>query len=452
MDYSVKPSATNTSNVTGLVRNFTKVLRFKATGVGSKDRIIRKSTKFQDKPIKDSGLGVNGSESFEEDEDEKVRIRASIEALLSKLFASVSSIKASYAQLQSSQSPYDPDGIQSADEMVINELKHLSELKQCYLKKTMDPAPEVTQLLAEIQEQRSLLKTYEIMGKKFESQLKLQDSEITFLREKLEESDEQNRSIEQRLNPSEPLSVLDNLHFSGLNPTHFITVLRHAVKSIRSFTKLMIDEMETSGWDIDAAADSIEPGSVYWKPNHKCFAFESFVCRVMFDGFQCTNFALFKDSLAKQEKQNLHFFKTFMEMKSKTPQEILRHNPEFGRFVRVKYLDVVHPKMEFSFFGDLNQRNLINSGRYPETKFFSTFFEMAKRVWLLHRLAFSFDPQASIFQVKKGCRFSEVYMESVVENGFDEAQIISPRVSFTVIPGFKIGKTVIQCQVYLSMA
>ncbi|KAI3982403.1 hypothetical protein MKX01_041241, partial [Papaver californicum] len=414
----------DSNNVSDLVKNFTKVLRFKTSinGVGSKERI--KKSKFQDKPIKDSAFVVTGTESFEDDEDEKVKIKASTEALLSKLFASISSIKASYAQIQISESPYDPDGIQSGDELVINELKNLSELKQSYLKKVIDSSPQVTMLLAEIQEQRSLLKTYDIMGKKYEFQLKLQDSEITFLREKLEESDELNRSIEQRLNPRGPLSVLDNLPFGDLNPTHFITVLRHTVKSIRSFTKLMLEQMVTSGWDIDAASNTIEPDSVYLKSNHIYFAFESFVCKVMFDGFQYPNFALFKESLAEQKQQNLQFFQTFMDFKEQNPQETLRLNSIFRKFLRVKYFDVVHPKMEFSFFGDMNQRNLINSGRYPETKFFTKFLEMANMVWLLHCLAFSFNPQASIFQTRKGRRFSEVFMESV---NFDESHLGNPR-------------------------
>ena len=74
-----------------------------------------------------------------------------------------------------------------------------------------------------------------------------------------------------------------------------------------------------------------------------------------------------------------------------------------------------------------------------------------KRVWLLHCLAFSYEPQASIFQVGKGCRFSDVYMESVNDEIFLYSEVESdPQVAFTVVPGFRIGKTVLQCQVYLS--
>jgi hypothetical protein len=83
---------------------------------------------------------------------------------------------------------------------------------------------------------------------------------------------------------------------------------------------------------------------------------------------------------------------------------------------------------------------------------------MAKRVWLLHCLAFSFEPQVEIFQIGKGCRFSDVYMESVVNANDDDDEVAAaalavesePQVCFTVVPGFKIGKTVLQCQVYLS--
>ncbi|CAB4277307.1 unnamed protein product [Prunus armeniaca] len=134
-------------------------------------------------------------------------------------------------------------------------------------------------------------------------------------------------------------------------------------------------------------------------------------------------------------------------------KEYLAQNPRsaFAKFCRVKYLRVVHPKMETSFFGNLNQRNLVNAGEFPSSNFFASFAEMAKRVWLLHCLAFSFNPEAAIFQVSKGCRFSEVYMESLAEEAF-LSTASEPQVGFTVVPGFKLGKTVIQCQVYLSQS
>jgi hypothetical protein len=108
--------------------------------------------------------------------------------------------------------------------------------------------------------------------------------------------------------------------------------------------------------------------------------------------------------------------------------------------------------MECSLFGNLNQRKLVNSGGFPDSAFFNAFVEMARRVWALNLLAFSFGEDVSIFQVSKNCRFSDVYMEAVTQ----DSELENPnsdtdlRVAFTVVPGFKIGKTVIQSQVYLS--
>nr|GMC72614.1 IRK-interacting protein-like [Ipomoea batatas] len=389
------------------------------------------------------------------DEEDKMMEKLAMEAFIAKLFASISAVKAAYAELQYAQSPYDPDGIRAADQMVVSELKSLSELKQCFLKKQIeDYSPESSLVLAEIHEQKSIIKTYEVMGKKLDSQVRLKDSEITFLKEKLEEANKETKIIEKRLNSSGQLSVPDNLHFSGLNPCHFITILRQATKSIRNFVRLLSREMESSGWDLDLAASAIVPRVSFWQVNHKCYAFESFVCREMFEGFNAVNFSVSREPLPEGKKLQRLLFDRFKELKSVKPGDYLAWKPKstFARFCCKKYLRLIHPRMEQSLFGNLDQRSMVKSGEYPETTFFSSFSEMAKRIWLLHCLAFSFDPEASIFQVSRGSRFSDVYMESMSDEAFLSSEgtpETQPRVAFTVMPGFRIGKTVIQAQVYL---
>ncbi|WCJ32293.1 hypothetical protein M5689_013729 [Euphorbia peplus] len=441
-------------------RTVSKVLhRRTATGIAPEDGVQK--FKPQEK-LNDGEIGgkrvVSRPESFNiksDDKCEEDNNNLGVEALVAKMFATISSVKAGYAQLQCAQSPYDVDGIQSADQLVVAELKNLSALKRRYIKKQFDPSPGRALLLAEVEEQKSASKIYEIMGKKLESQLRLKDSEITYLKEKLEESKRQNQSLEMRLNQSGQLYVLENLHQSGLSPSHFVGFVQFTVKSIRNFVKLMIDQMRTSGWDLDAAANSIVPDVVYWRSDDKCFAFESFVCREMFYAFNIPNFALSNVSLPEKNNMQQFFFKKFKELKSSKAKDYLSQHPKstFAKFCRAKYLQLVHPRMEASFFGNLQLRTLLSSGELPDNTFFTSFAEMAKRVWLLHCLAFSCEPEASIFQVSRGCRFSEVYMESVAE----EALVSSynsyggdPPVALTVVPGFKIGKTVIQCQVYLS--
>ncbi|KAK1397068.1 DUF641 domain-containing protein [Heracleum sosnowskyi] len=444
----VSQSSSN-SNKRRLARTFAKVLHIRAMSRNFPADSVEKTVKVHDS-VKHDRFNTDLKSVFVE--DEKLQKKASNEAFLAKLFASVSSIKAAYAQMQLAESPYDGEVIQSADEVVVAELKYLSEQKQAYLKNHLDdPSPETTQLLAEIKEQRSLLKTFEIMGKKLDSELKLKHSELIFLREKLGVDNKDNKVTEKRLTMSGSLSPHDNLNLTSLSPGYFIQVLRETIKSTRRFVRFIISEMESAGWDLDAAANSIEPGVVYLSASHKCFAFESYVCRQMFDGFNHPFFSHSHESLADKKSQQ-QFFSRFVGLKSQRPTEYLVSKPKsaFAKFCRKKYSRVVHPKMEECLYANLGQTHLIGSGSHPETTFYAMFSEMAKRVWQLHCLAFSYQPEASIFQVSKRSRFSEVYMECVNEEAFVSAETNPHQVAFTVVPGFKIGKTVIQSQVYLS--
>ncbi|GFY94221.1 myosin-4 protein [Actinidia rufa] len=85
-----------------------------------------------------------------------------MEALISKIFTNISSLKSAYIKLQDAHTPYDPDKIQAADDkLVISELKNLSELKHFYRENNPKPvcvSPQDSRLAAEIQEQQNLLK------------------------------------------------------------------------------------------------------------------------------------------------------------------------------------------------------------------------------------------------------------------------------------------------------
>ncbi|XP_050225901.1 protein GRAVITROPIC IN THE LIGHT 1 [Mercurialis annua] len=384
--------------------------------------------------------------------DAKDKKKAVLYALAAKLFAGITAIKAAYAELQMAQNPYSSEAIQSADQAVVEELKSISQLKRSFFKNDLDHlSPQVTVMLAEIQEQQSMMKTYEITIKKLESEKKAKDLEASSLKKKLAESNLYNKSLEKTLNASGPLSMFDQVQFLNLNPTHFVQFLHSALRSMRAFVKIMVREMEFARWDIQAAANAIEPDLTFSNPTHCRFAFESFVSKTLFEGFNQPNFMLSNETHHYQ-----NYFNKFKNLKSTNLRHYLTQNPtsSFSRFTRGKYLQLVHAKMECSLFGNLNQRKLVNSGGFPESAFFTAFLEMARRVWCLNLLAFSFGEDVSVFQVSKNSRFSEVYMESVTHESLlddnDDGVEGDLRVGFTVVPGFKIGKTVVQSQVYLS--
>ncbi|KAL0389061.1 UNVERIFIED_CONTAM: protein GRAVITROPIC IN THE LIGHT 1 [Sesamum calycinum] len=121
---------------------------------------------------------------------------------------------------------------------------------------------------------------------------------------------------------------------------------------------------------------------------------------------------------------------------------------------RTKYLLVIHPKMEESFFGNLDHRNLVANGVHPHTPFYRAFVRMARCVWYLQGFTAFVEPKAEMFGVKQGSEFSEVYMEVLEElkeykAWFDRGQE-RYKVEFMVMPGFKLGETLSRSQVYVS--
>ncbi|EAZ10950.1 hypothetical protein OsJ_00793 [Oryza sativa Japonica Group] len=351
------------------------------------------------------------------------------DSLLANLFAGVSAVKAAYAQLQLAQFPYDAEAIQAADAALVAELTRLSDTKRRYLR---DPAAAAknaaaaghTALYAHAEEQRHLLKTYQITARKLEGELRAKEAEADRARSSLTAELRAERAMEARLHP-------------GAHP-------------------------RSAGWDLAAAAAAVHPGVQLRRAGDTKFVFESYVAMKMFANFHRRDFNLsFLDEREFYDRRR--FFEEFTELKAAPASAFLdARNARwggFGKFLRAKYLSLVHARMETAFFGRLEQRGIVSAGPgFPESSWFADFAEMARRVWLLHCLFYAFDggaeeDGASIFQVRTGARFSEVYMESVSDGRSDEAAAAAAEervVGFTVVPGFRVGRTMIQCRVYLS--
>lgn len=111
--------------------------------------------------------------------------------------------------------------------------------------------------------------------------------------------------------------------------------------------------------------------------------------------------------------------------------------------------------MKSSIFSKMDESEteaVVSSWRSLST-FYECFVAMASFVRTLQKLALSFDPVVEIFQVESGVDFSIVFMADVLRRKQGKKLIVNPtrgRVGFTVVPGFKIGCTVIQSQVYLN--
>lgn len=244
-----------------------------------------------------------------------------------------------------------------------------------------------------------------------------------------------------------------------LSASVFDSVLRDALRVAHRFTRALAELLRCAGWDLTNAAAAAYPGIAYSKHGHCRYALLSRVCLSMFDGFDSYQFGAASDDggalegieLAIRRNESLQ---QFIEHSDTDPIELMHSSPdcEFAQFCDRKYKQLIHPGIESSLFGNSECGALpVLAAAGP---LYELFITMASSIWTLHRLAWAYDPAVGIFQVSRGTEYSSVYMESIVRpNTFSASKevgkTVRPKVGFTVVPGFRLGGTVLQCRVYL---
>ncbi|CAI0383265.1 unnamed protein product [Linum tenue] len=383
------------------------------------------------------------------------------QTLVSSIFATVSSFEASYLQLQTAHVPFTEQGIKSADEAIVSHLQRLSDLKQFYrdLRGNSEHAavlPIGSRLEAQVQENQSKLRVLGTVSDRLQAEIDRKDSEVSSTREKLGSLHNCNALLSRRL--AGYLSLNSSSADVLMSVRVFESLLNDARRATHQFTKILIVLMRKAEWDLDLAANSLHSCIDYAKSGHNRFAFLSYVCLGMFRGFDLKSFGLGQneaESMSNGQGSNSQrvnaSLKQLLQHVSSNAMELLRSNPtsEFSRFCEKKYQELIHPAMESSLFCNLDQNEAVLSSWRSLSIFYESFVNMASSVWTLHKLAFSFDPIVEIFQVERGVDFSMVFMEDVTRK-FTLPAKARAKVGFTVFPGFKVGRTVIQSQVYLN--
>ncbi|KAH6765732.1 hypothetical protein C2S52_016715 [Perilla frutescens var. hirtella] len=347
---------------------------------------------------------------------------------ITQLFDTLLALKIAYVKLQEAHIPYDLQKVRVADEEVMFQLETLGKIKKAYKEKLLKEANSISAcsalFLAEVQVKERALE-------KLKSQAKNKGKKVANLRKQLQELEMKNKKL------SEEIEEREREKFAGLNHYSLESVVKAVGIAIHDFAKPLIALMKHSDWDLDQAANAIQSSVVYAKRSHKKFAFEAYIARRMFHGFL----------------QQPCFLGNIMKLDD--PIVALMEDPQssFARFCRRKYMLVVHPRMEESFFGNLDHRNFVANGIHPYTPFYRAFVRMARCVWYLQALIAYIEPEAEIFGVKQGVEFSDVYMEVVDE--LKEYKTMDNereryRVEFMVMPGFKLMGTLIRSQVYVS--
>lgn len=378
------------------------------------------------------------------------------QTLISSIFATVSSFEASYFQLQAAHVPFVEESVKDADRALVSHLQRLSEFKQFYKDCCRNPdfgadLPIGSCLEAQVQENQSKLRILGNVSDRLQLEIDQKDNQVSALKKKLAEIQKSNLELSKRLsgNLNSTCEVLFSVRV-------FDCVLHDACRATHRFTKILIELMRKAVWDLDLAANSVYPDIEYAKKGHNRYAFLSYVCLLMFKGFDLEGFGVGENGIVcnghgLDSEKNSTPLKQLLEHVSSNPMELLsmNRNCDFSKFCETKYQALIHPTMESSIFSNLDQNETILNSWKSLSVFYESFIRLASSIWTLHKLAFSFDPVVEIFKVERGVDFSIVYMEDVTKRCISPAKT-RPKVGFTVVPGFKIGRTVLQSQVYLN--
>lgn len=422
----------------------------------------------------------NSSEEDDEEEETKGRgIEDSInvvsiervmelETIMNEVFDAVSAVKRAYVSLQEAHCPWDPERMRVADVAVVGELRKIGVLRERFKRRSFGGGFRRADVSGGAPV-REVVAPYEAAVAELKRELKAREVEVDNLKEKLKtvtglnnNGGKKGRSLSKRkVNCSSQVAAAPSP-----SPDLFEVTMCQVKESSKSFTLQLLSLMRAAHWDIAAAVRSIEaatangPDSInssstsVVSTHHAKYALESYISRKIFQGFDHETFYMdgSLSSLINPDQYRRDCFTQYCDMKAMDPVELLGILPtcHFGKFCSKKYLAIVHPKMEESLFGDLEQQRQVLAGNHPRSQFYGEFLGLAKAVWLLHLLAFSLDPAPCQFEASRGAEFHPLYMESVVKFSGGRPPV-GQIVGFSVSPGFKLGNgSIIKARVYLA--
>ncbi|KAJ1285989.1 hypothetical protein BS78_03G319800 [Paspalum vaginatum] len=352
------------------------------------------------------------------------------EAVVDKLLDAVSGLKLAYVKVQQAHVPYNPEKIAATGEHFVSELEEAAELKDLYVSVSKWSNPMYRSHMS------SKIHELQKLALELQTDICRKDSELALLRAELQELQRSNMELKEKVDWRVLHSENNFDSGKGGSIDMFVELFEKSSKCIHDFTKLVVSLMKVSGWNLDFSKFPVDKSVVFEKRSHRKYCVEAYFARAML-------------MVTKEEFFSMDCFDHVMSFEDPFDALVEAPNSTFGRFCREKYLAAVPRSMEDSLFGNLDHRAFVESGGHPRTQFYQTFARMARYVWALLTVARYLKPKAEMFFVKSGVQFQKKHMESVpAKLSTGEAKI---SVGFTIMPGFKIGCTVIRCRVYLSM-
>lgn len=321
------------------------------------------------------------------------------------------------------------------EERVSQGFKHLGILSIEVLKKELMEANESRDAaLMEVAEMKSS------MGE-LEQKLEHLETYCVELKQALrqatqtKENDSQVLETHGNLNSINDMPVSEEVMVEG-----FLQVVSEARLSVKQYSKTLITQIdETDGTLMDNLNSLLQPYKLSLNSKYTkavLYHLEAIINQTLYQDFENTVFQ--KNGSPKlldphQDRQVQ--FQSFVFLRNLSWNEVLRKGTK-------------HYSEEFSKFCDQKMSCIISALNWarpwPENLLHS-FFVAAKCIWLLHLLAFSFNPPLGILRVEENRSFDSHFMEDVF---MDRRRSSDPsRVKLMVMPGFYVQERVLRCKV-----
>ncbi|KAM1392876.1 hypothetical protein ACFX2I_028795 [Malus domestica] len=220
----------------------------------------------------------------------------------------------------------------------------------------------------------------------------------------------------------------------------FLQIVSEARLSVKQFCKILVAQIEvTDNTLVDNLNMLLEPFKLSLSSKHSkevLYHLEAIINQSLYQDFENCMFQkngspkILDPHQARQAQ-----FSSFVALRNLSWNEVLRKGTKY-------YCE------EFSKFCDQKMSCIITTLNWtrpwPE-QVLQEFFVATKCIWLLHLLAFSFNPPLGILRVEENRSFDPHYMDDMF---MDRQRSLGPsRVKIMVVPGFYVQDRVLRCKV-----
>ncbi|CAI9770559.1 unnamed protein product [Fraxinus pennsylvanica] len=343
---------------------------------------------------------------------------------------------------------YSPNRMQSEDVSQI--LKDLGMVSVETLKKelmeanesrdaALIEATEMKSSLVQLSQKLEYLETYcEELKKALRQAAETKNSQPV---EKLWNLPQRGKSVDGNTENSMPVS--EEVMVEG-----FLQIVSETRLSVKQFCKTLVGKIkETDHTLLENLNSLLQPYNLSLNSKYSkalLYHLEAIINQSLYQDFE--NCVFQKNGAPKlldpQLERESHF-QSFVALRNLSWNEVLRKGTKY-------YSE------EFSMFCDQKMSSIITTlgwtRPWPE-QLLQAFFVAAKCIWLLHLLAFSFNPPLEILRVQENRLFDPHFMEDIFADR-QRSQGAS-RVKVMVMPGFYVHDRVLRCKVlcrYKSLA